>query len=40
VEQSVPELQLEPAEHFGQVPPPQSTAVSDPFLMLSVQLGF
>lgn len=39
VEQSELELQPEPAGHFGHVEPPQSTAVSAPFLMLSVHVA-
>ena len=39
VEQSVPELQLDPAGHFGHVAPPQSTAVSAPFLIESVHVA-
>jgi hypothetical protein len=37
--QSVPELQVEPAGHFGHVEPPQSTAVSDPFFIESVHVA-
>jgi hypothetical protein len=37
--QSVPTRQLCPAEHFGQVPPPQSTSVSLPFFTPSLQVG-
>jgi len=37
--QSVPARHALPLAHFGQSGPPQSTAVSDPFLMASVQLG-
>jgi len=36
--QSVPSLQLLPSSQWGQVAPPQSTAVSVPFLTPSVQL--
>ena len=39
VEQSEPELQVEPAGHLGHVEPPQSTAVSVPFLMESEQVA-
>jgi hypothetical protein len=39
VEQSELELQLEPVGHLGQVAPPQSTAVSAPFLILSVHVA-
>ena len=37
--QSEPTMQLEPVAHLGQVPPPQSTSVSRPFLMPSVQVA-
>ncbi len=37
--QSVPTLQSLPLAQGGHVPPPQSTSVSVPFLMLSVQVG-
>jgi hypothetical protein len=38
LEQSPPTLQEEPVAHFGQLPP-QSVAVSLPFLMPSLHAG-
>ena len=37
--QSVPETHASPSAHFGQVPPPQSGAVSVPFWTASEQVG-
>jgi hypothetical protein len=37
--QSPPPLQLLFEPHLGHPPPPQSTSVSEPFSVLSVQVG-
>src|SRR5258708_27586101 len=37
--QSVPTLHILPLAHEGHVPPPQSTSVSFPFLIMSAQVG-